>query len=278
MSKSCVICTELNRTNQNRLNPLLLPIIYESADIITSLSLPRKYTSSHNDTTQQIFISIGHNYNQSLLNNDESLNTQSQVIGEWLEINGKLAIQLEVLVSTEKNPNAAIRNTIFCNELGVVLEGIAFAETGLLKLHPHLASTKIFIKFHSIDPNYDRTEYWHRLGYWTQNCMKDPSHLQTVISSSRKHNSHTDNNLPYHEDTNSTDNEKKEKKKLHYEDTNSTDNEKKEKKKSHHKDTNLLYYEDTNSTENKKKEKKEKKKSHHHHERRSPQLCAACKK
>lgn len=56
-------------------------------------------------------------------------------------------------VSTEKNPQAEIRK-----ELG--------AETTLLKLHPELGSTKIFVHFKFIDPNYNRTEYWNRLAYW----------------------------------------------------------------------------------------------------------------
>lgn len=166
--------TKINRTNQYRLNPTLLPITYESNEIIASLDSkngPRKYTSIHNDKTGQIYINIGHDYNKLLL--EEVAVEQSQVIGKWIKEDGEYEIHLRVLVSTNQNSNAESRNKIFYRELGLVLEGIAFAETALLKSHPRLASTKIYIRFKSIDSKYDRTEYWHRLGHWTQKSMQE---------------------------------------------------------------------------------------------------------
>lgn len=168
---ACIKCSEKDRTNQHRLVPLLLPITYESSEIITDLKLPRKYTSTHNDTTKEIYISIGHNYNKYLLESEEAIKVQSQIVGKWIKQQcNKYEIHLEVLVSTEQNPAAEIRNRIFCAELGTVLEGIAFAETALLENHPELRDTKIFVHFKSIDPKYDRVEYWHRLGYWANKC------------------------------------------------------------------------------------------------------------
>ena len=174
---TCIKCTDENRTNHYRLNSLLLPITYETSNIITHLDLPRKYTSTHNDSTFEIYISIGHTYNKFLLSSEEAIKTQSYVIGKWVknDKNDKYEIHLKVLVSTPENPQSEIRNKIFCNELGVVLEGIAFAETALLKNNPHLASTKIFIHFKSIDPKYRRVEYWHRLGYWAPKDISDKS-------------------------------------------------------------------------------------------------------
>jgi hypothetical protein len=164
MDKPC--CSKENKKNKNRLNPLLLPIFYESKEIITNFSLPRKYTSTHDDETKQIFMGIGKNYNQILLSSDEVVKVESQVVGKWIKKNGKYQIHLTVLVSTEQNPQPFFRNKVFCEEMSPVLEGIAFAETALLNLHPKLGRTKIFIHFKSIDPKYDRVEYWKRLNYW----------------------------------------------------------------------------------------------------------------
>ena len=172
---SCVQCGEHDRTNQHRLNPLLFPITYETAEIITSLGSQRKYTSTHNDVTREIYLNIGTKYDKRLLDSEEVIKDQTQIVGKWVVKDNKHEIHLKVLVNTEKNPQAQIRNEIFCRELGVVLEGIALAETGLLKIHQGLASTKIFIHFRSIDPKYNRVEYWHRLGYWTQDSIKDKS-------------------------------------------------------------------------------------------------------
>lgn len=161
-------CNKSNRTNNHELQPLLLPIIYESSDTTKHLSLPRKYTSTHNDDTRQVYIGIGHEYNEYLLDTDEVKNVESQVIGYWKynKKSLKYEIHLRVIVSTDKNPQSEMRNKIFCKELGYVLQGIAYAEIPLLTRYPKLGNTRIYIHFKSIDPEYNRIEYWHKLDYW----------------------------------------------------------------------------------------------------------------
>jgi hypothetical protein len=166
MSQECVQCSKDDKKNQHRLDPLLLNIIYESSDMITSLCLPRKYTTTHNDVPPTLFTGIGHQYNKRLLSTEEVIKNQTQITGKWVKKDCKYEIHLKAYVSTKENPQTEIRNLIICKELGVVLESIAFSETSLLKLHPELKSTKIYVHFKSIDLKYDRTEYWHRLGYW----------------------------------------------------------------------------------------------------------------
>jgi len=166
MASKCVECSENDRQNNGKMVPFLTPITYENSDVIMNFCLPRKYTSSHNDEKKEVYISVGNNYNKFLLESEETVKTESQVIGKWIKRGDKYRINLKVLVSTEKNPLALIRNKIFCQELGIVLQGIALAETSLLKTHPHLLKTKIFIHFKSIDPKYDRIEYWGRLSRW----------------------------------------------------------------------------------------------------------------
>jgi len=163
-----ISCSKDNRKNTHRLNPLLLPITYESANIIKKLKLPRKYTSTHNDETAEVFLSIGHEYNTLLLSSEEVKNVESQVVGKWIKKHNKYQIHLEVLVSTLKNPSPFFRNKVFCEEMAPVLEGIALAETCILTLNPHLLKTKIYIKFKSIDKSYDRIEYWGKLSRWVK--------------------------------------------------------------------------------------------------------------
>lgn len=162
----CVECTPENRKNNHRLDPLLCPITYENSEIITNFSLPRKYTNIHNDQTSEILISVGENFNKIMLESPEAVKFETQIIGKWSKKDCKYKIILQAIISSEKNPQAQIRNTIICNELSLVLEAIALAETALLKLNPKLAKTKIYVNFKSIDPNYNRIEYWGRLGYW----------------------------------------------------------------------------------------------------------------
>jgi len=163
---TCIKCTSENRKNNHRLDPLLCPITYENSNIITNFSLPRRYTNIHNDETREVLISVGKNYNKTMLSSPEAVKLETQIIGKWGKKDGKYKILLEAIVSTEKNPQAPIRNTIICNELALVLEAIALAETALLELNPKLSNTKIYVYFKSIDPKYDRLEYWGRLGKW----------------------------------------------------------------------------------------------------------------
>lgn len=163
---TCVTCSKENKKNKHRLDPLKCPITYDSFKIVTHLGHCRKYTSIHSDETEEIFISIGTHYNKAFLQSEEAVKVESQVVGHWLKWKGKYEIHLQVIVSSEKNPQAFIRNKIICEELGPNLEGIALAEQGLLAKHPSLAKTKIYIHFKSIDKEYDRVEKWHTLGYW----------------------------------------------------------------------------------------------------------------
>lgn len=173
-SKKCVKCSKENKKNQHRLDPLLFPIVYFNSKTISDFCLPRKYTSTHNDETKQIFLSIGPKYDKNLLDSEEVRVVQSQVVGKWVrkdrshqdERNHQYYILLKVIVSSEQNPQAEFRNYVFCNELGPVLEGIALAETCLLKEKSWFKNTEILVHFKSIDKTYDRIENWGKLGYW----------------------------------------------------------------------------------------------------------------
>ena len=139
---------------------LSMPLYWESPSIVTNFSLPRKYTSTHNDEAKEVYLTIGHHYNKKQLSTDEVKNVESQVLGKWISAK---RIELMVIVSSEKNPQAEIRNTIIRNELPNVLKQIGLAEAGLIALHPKLGRAKIYITFKSIDPKYNKHEYFGRL-------------------------------------------------------------------------------------------------------------------
>lgn len=146
-------------------NPLNSLLIWGSKKMVTCISVPRKYTSTHDDEKRQIYLSINHVYNAELLNTEEVKKVESQVLGEWERCKcGKYKIFLTVQVSTPQNPNAAVRDMIFRRELPSVLHTIALAEQGLMTVHPSLKKTPIYILFESIDPAYCKKEKWGVLG------------------------------------------------------------------------------------------------------------------
>jgi len=166
--KVCTHCTSENRKNNHRLDPLLCPITYQYSELITNFSLQRKYTNIHNDETSEVLISVGKDYNKKMLESKEAVISETQIIGKWCYKDGKYKILLQAIVSSTKNPQTEIRNFIICNELSLVLEAIGLAETALVKSNPKLAKTKIYVNFLSIDPKYNRVEYWGRLSRWQQ--------------------------------------------------------------------------------------------------------------
>jgi len=82
MSKHCVKCNPEDKINKHRLVPSMLDIVYESSRTITSLSLPRRYTTTHSDVPPTLFIGISHNYNKRLLSTDEVVKNQTEIIGK----------------------------------------------------------------------------------------------------------------------------------------------------------------------------------------------------
>lgn len=169
--------TEPEKTNRHRLEPTKVLINYDSTDVMGGLQLPRKYTwVSHH-------ISVGKEYDQKLINRAHD---ETYVTGEWIRLQGKdstpkYEIHIKVNISTEKSPNIEARSKYFRERLGLILEELAFAETALLKSHPSYAGTRIIIDFIAKDSSLTKSEYWHRLGYWAPESMRDKSEVVTQV-------------------------------------------------------------------------------------------------
>jgi hypothetical protein len=168
--------SEPEKLNSHRLEPTKVLINYDSTDAIGGLHLPRKYTwVSHH-------ISVGKEYDQKLM---ARAHDETYVTGEWVRLQTKdsrdtkpkYEIHLKVNISTERSPNIEARTKYFRDRLGLILEEIAFAETALLKAHPSHARVGIVIDFLAKDKASNKTEYWHRLGYWTPDSMRDKSEV-----------------------------------------------------------------------------------------------------
>lgn len=163
----CDECCQ-NRENKHILVPSKTLISYEDTKIPTNFSIPRVYTTTHNDARAEVYIHIGKSLNKAMLAEDEPVKNETQVVGKWKKNSrtGKYEIVMEVTVSTLKNPLAMIRNKIFCENMSMVLEGIALAEQGMLLRNPEKKRSKIYVQFRSVDSKYNRVEYWGRLERW----------------------------------------------------------------------------------------------------------------
>lgn len=137
-------------------SPSNVLFIWPDPQMITHLSLPRKYTTTHNDDRREIYVSVGHIFNQRLLDTDEVRNVESQVNGEWN--NGRII--LEAIVSSDKNPEAEVRDLIIRREMPSVLKSIGIAEKALCSIHPELRRTKIYVRYISHIEKYNKVEYY----------------------------------------------------------------------------------------------------------------------
>lgn len=175
----CIQCSDFERSNQHRLRSVSFSITYESESINERFSLPRRYTCVHNNGNMSL--SVGRNYDRKMLSSPDD---QTGIIGKWIKKSQQYEIHLKVLVSTNDYPDVISRNKTICKDLGIVLEGIAFAETALLEKYPDLGNSRVLVHFCSIDEDYDRVENWHRLKYYVESNSKS----NRVHHKKKKHN------------------------------------------------------------------------------------------
>jgi len=142
------------------MDTLSMPLFWGSSKMVTRFSLPRRYTSTHDDNKREIYLTIDTKYNSKQLDTEEVKNVESQILGKW--VNSK-TIKLVAIVSSEKNPQAAIRDKIIRLELPNVLRQIGLAERATVTIRPELGRAKIFIHYKSVDPKFDKKEYLGRL-------------------------------------------------------------------------------------------------------------------
>ena len=108
----------------NRLNPEDLHTDFLSGTTMEGPLIPRRYTLTHSDRTGELFLSIGFDYNARAL-----------VFGR-----------------------AGWRETIFRNELPLVLEAIRYGDRGIFQIHPGLDQATIQVHFQSQNPKHSNIE------------------------------------------------------------------------------------------------------------------------
>lgn len=169
------ICSlQMSRTNHHLLKPKMVSIKFDSPETITNLNFPRTYTwLSH-----RVF--IGDSYNSDYMDKV----SDNYVIGDWVSVNNSKEIHLQVMLKPTLSKEN--REKFLTEQIGLILEEIAYAETALLTLHPSLASTKIMIQ----SQDSSEYEYWHRLGHWAPESLRDISSKPEKKPEKKKKHSH----------------------------------------------------------------------------------------
>jgi hypothetical protein len=148
-----------------RLDSKKLHISYLAGVRPDKLILPRRYTLTHSDTTGELFLSIGDQYNKKQISGLYTRLMRDEVLAELVNDRDRLELRVYCHVSGGLVIGTAKwRNDILHTELPLVLEAIRFADRALLSTNTNLATTPVKVFFQSSSPRYNRIEDWGVIG------------------------------------------------------------------------------------------------------------------
>jgi hypothetical protein len=120
---------------------------------------PRRYTLTHSDRTGELFLSVGFDYNQRQISGWYTRLMRDEVLAEWKQDENSYSLHVYLHVSGGLVfGRASWRETIFRNELPLVLETIRYGDRSLFKTYPELDYGSIIVHFQSSDPNHQKIE------------------------------------------------------------------------------------------------------------------------
>jgi hypothetical protein len=122
---------------------------------------PRRYTLTHSDTSGDLFLTVGLEYNGEQISGWYTRLMRDEVLAEWREDDAgpSLHIYCHVSGGLVFGP-AGWRYAIFRQELPLVLEAFRHGDRQLFAAHPGLDNAPIEVHFRSHRRRYQRTERW----------------------------------------------------------------------------------------------------------------------
>ncbi len=122
---------------------------------------PRKYTLTHSDSTGDLFLTIGSDYNRFQISGWYTRLMRDEVLAEWIVDGDGHALHVHCHVSGGLvfGP-AGWRNSIFKQHLPMVIESFYYGDRYFIESDPALGESKVFVHFHSSKDKYNRIEEW----------------------------------------------------------------------------------------------------------------------
>lgn len=148
-----------------RLNPEKLNVNYSSSSKSGVLSIPRRYTLTHSDSTGDIFLTVGPDYDFKKISKLYTRLMRDEVLAEWQIASDEPSLHVYCHVSGGLIfGGAGWRDSIFRSELPLVLEALRYGDRELFIANPELDRAPIWIHFQSSNPRYDKIEKWGNMG------------------------------------------------------------------------------------------------------------------
>ena len=141
-------------------NPQKLHVYFDDLKNIQNSMLPRKYTLTHSDSTGDLFLSIGSNYDYKKFSNLYSKLLRDEVLGEWQNLKQiRLDIHCHCSGGIALGP-AKWRVSIFKQHMPMVLEALCYGDRAFLTKNQDLQKAPIYIHFHARKKTLDQIENW----------------------------------------------------------------------------------------------------------------------
>ncbi len=141
------------------LNPEKLHIVYKDSVEVDKLIIPRKYTLTHSDSTGDLFLTIGSEYDFDQISNHYTRFMRDEVLAEWLMKDNHYELHFYLHVSGGFCFGwAGLRDRIFRYHLPLVLQAIRHGDNKLFDMMPKIKDSQIFVHFQSNRKKYDKIE------------------------------------------------------------------------------------------------------------------------
>ena len=140
-------------------NPEKLHVVYKGLEDDFKGLIPRKYTLTHSDSTGDLFLTIGADYDYDQISSLYTRFMRDEVLAEWQGNNDEYELHFYLHVSGGFCFGwAGLRDRIFCYHLPLVLQAIRYGDKKLIEEMPEIENSRIFVHFQSRNKKYERIE------------------------------------------------------------------------------------------------------------------------
>lgn len=143
------------------LRPEKLHVTFHKGTSAQELSLPRKYTLTHSDTTGDLFLTIGAEYDQKQISGFYTRLMRDEVLAEIMNEEQELSLHVYCHVSGGLVfGTAGLRNDILHGHMRMVIEALRYGDRELISAHPEINEAQVNVHFMSSREKYNRIEDW----------------------------------------------------------------------------------------------------------------------
>lgn len=141
------------------LNPEKLHVVYKDSVDVDKLIMPRKYTLTHSDSTGDLFLTIGSEYDLDQISSLYTRFMRDEVLAEWQKKNDHYELHIYLHVSGSFCFGwAGLRDRIFRSHLPLVLQVFRYGDKKLFDEMPAIKNSQIIVHFQSKKKKYDKIE------------------------------------------------------------------------------------------------------------------------